>query len=334
MKTRRTDNPMKSQRLYQIYRTTLPLLLLSGILSGNAFAETNGTVTPQVVTESQLNDVMEGKMPPMPKFAKLAKKHGFLRGYVKDVNGKPLAGAYIMILPPAVFGSGFTKRSIIAKTDANGLYEVPVPLGGCTVYCAGYAVNYHGVRYALPLHAADGSLDIIDKNKGDIENFVLLSYGIANESSVSENPVYSGGYFGASFTVGYASREPDDPSYPHYLNLGADIEVTLTPDGPLLDGSTGRPLIIRGKVTYRGYMQVNNVPIGQYKISVRMIDRGKIVPLRLKDNSNGDRKGGMQPRETTDTATLLFRSDSADPQVLRVTGGNMERLSLLIKKIE
>lgn len=313
-------------------RLPIFILVALGVLLGGAWAQT-GSAPPVSVTD--LNDVMGGKMPQMPAFPKLAKKPGFLRGYVKDAKGRPLKGAYVMINPPATFGSAYTKRSVSARTDASGLYELPVPTGGCTVWCAGYAVDYHGVRLALPLHPADGELDSIPRDRGDVENFVLLPYGIASPSTVSENPVYSGAYYGAAFTVSYSAREASDTFSPaDWLTLGSEIEITLTPDGPLLDGSAGRPLVIRKKLTGGSYFQVNNVPIGRYKIRATLKENGKTLPVRLSDNGGANRKGGLTPKQTDDTATVIFRSASADPATLRVPNGNMERLELTVDRVK
>ncbi|MES2459171.1 MAG: hypothetical protein V4671_01210 [Armatimonadota bacterium] len=307
----------------------VPLLVLASCASV-CNAQT-AVPPPLMVPETQLNDIMDGKMPRIPSFPKIARKPGFLRGYVKGIDGKPLVGASIMILPPTVYGSGLSKRSVIAKTDANGLYEVAVPSGGCTVWCAGHAVNYRGVRLALPLHPVDGNLDSIN-TKGDIENFALLPYGVANVSTSSENPGYGGAYYGASFTVNFASREPEDTNYPQWLPFGSEIEITLVPDGLQLDGSVGRPIIIRKKVSPKGWFQVNNVPIGQYKIRARLTEDGKTVPLVLKDNSNRDRKGGMTPPESSDWAAILFRSGGGDPVTQRVPGGGMDRHGLIVER--
>jgi hypothetical protein len=71
--------------------------------------------------------------------------------------------------------------------------------------------------------------------------------------------------------------------------------------------------------------------VGRYQIRARLTENGKPVPLRLKDGSLDGRKGGMTPTETDDTATIVFRSVSADPLMLRVPGGGMDRLSLTIE---
>ena len=288
-----------------------------------------------VVQVSDTNDVMSGAMPKMPSFPRIARKAGRLRGYVKDAQGRPLRGASVMIVPPALFGSAWTSRAIKGKTDANGLYEIPVPVGGCTVYCAGYAIDYRGTRLALPLHPVDGELDSIPPDKGDVENFVVLPYGVASKSSVAENPVYSGGYYGASFTVGYSLTSPGS-SYapPGSIPEGSEVEITLTPDGPLVDGSAGRAFVIRRKLEHGAYFQVNNVPIGSYKIAARLRTEKGVEALRLSENVRRAAKGGLTPKESaTGEATVLFRSESADPVILRVPLGNMERLELLIGRV-
>ena len=295
-------------------------------------AQTMPKSAPIIVTNT--NDVMGGKSPAIPAFPKLTRKPGYLRGSVRDSAGRPLEGAHIMVIPAALFGSSRTSQAIKGRTDANGFYEIALPVGGCRVWCAGYAVTVNGVRLALPLHPADGELDTLDKDRGDIENFVLLSYGIANPSTVSENPVYCRGYYGASFTIGYNLSDPTDSVVPPgNLPEGAEVEITLTPDGALMDGSQGHTLVVRKTLKNSSYFQVNDVPIGRYRIWARLLNHGNAEPLRLKDNGRSAAQGGMEPKETEETATIIFRSESGDPSVLRVPNGNMERLSLLVKRI-
>ena len=308
-------------------------LLATGLLrAGYSWADAPAAVAaPAVHAVTNIHDVMNGKSPRLPAFPKLAPKPGHLRGYVKDPAGKPVVGARVMARSSAFGGFG---SSATGKTDANGYYEVPVPWGVARVWCAGHAVNYHGARLALPLHAADGEIDDFSTKKGHVENFVLWTYGVASESGVSENPVYSGNYYGASFTIGYFLREKGDTARPDDLVKDGEIELKLTPEGPLADGTRGQTLVLRKKLTEWSYFQVNNVPVGRYRVEARLIDdgEGRGGPLRLKDNSGRPGKGGLEPKEAVGEATVLFRSESGDPGILRVPGGNMERLSLTIER--
>jgi hypothetical protein len=289
---------------------------------------------PIIVTDKTgMYDVMNGEMPKSPAFPKIAKKPGYLRGYVKNSAGKPLAGAKVMALTSAFggFGSGTT-----GETNEQGYYEIKLPSGVARYWCAGYAVTYHGVRIASTLRPADGKMSDFDSKQGAVKNWVFLPYGIVDEATVSDNPKYSGGYFGASFTVGYWVDDPDPSRHlAGGVSVGDMIEITLTPQGPLIDGSTGRTIIIRNKVesAFSGF-QVNNVPVGRYSISAKLTRDGKTENLRLKENIRRDAKGGLMPKVTEDTATVIFRSDGSNPGILRVSGGNMERLEILLEHIE
>jgi hypothetical protein len=57
-------------------------------------------------------------------WATVAKKAGFLRGYVKDACGKPLQGAYIGVRATAVGG---LYSGAHAETDEKGFYEIRIP---------------------------------------------------------------------------------------------------------------------------------------------------------------------------------------------------------------
>jgi hypothetical protein len=290
---------------------------------------------PIILTDTTaMYDVMNGAMPKIPSFPQLAKKPGYLRGYVKNSAGKPLVGAKVMALSSAVggFGSGTT-----GETNEQGYYEIKLPYGVARYWCAGYAVTYHGVRIANTLHPADGKMSDFDTKQGAVKNWVFLPYGIVDEASVSDSPKYSGGYYGASFTVGYWTDDtnPNRPHQPGNIAIGDTVEVTLTPQGPLIDGSTGRTIILRNKATsaYSGF-QVNNVPVGRYTISAKLIHDGQTENLRLKENIRRDAKGGLMPKVTEESATVIFRSAGSDPGILRVSGGNMERLELLLERTD
>lgn len=283
-------------------------------------------LTGRLVTN--LNDVMQGKSPRTPSFDRIARKPGTLRGLIKDTQGKPVPGARVLARTSAFGGLG---SSASATSDARGYYEIPLPRGIARVWCGGVAVPYQGVRLALSLHPADGVLDDFVVKDGGIEHFVLRTWGVVSLDAITDNPIYSGNYYGGSFTVSYSTREADDENaLKSWLVLGSTIELQTIPVGPLLDGSIGEALVVRQKLDGKVYFQVNNVPIGRYKIQAVVIEpSGKTSPLRLKDNSRQDLPGGLTPKVTDGPATLLFRSDGGTPNTLRIPGGNMARMELL-----
>jgi hypothetical protein len=261
------------------------------------------------------SDVMHGAMPKFPAFPKLAKKPGHIRGWVKDARGKPLKGARIEIGSTRIGGA---KTYVTARSDEKGLYEVELPLGACNVGGAGYVVTLGGMRANLPLHAVDGEVDIFSAQKGDVENFVLLPYGVASPGGASENPTYEFYYYGGSVRLVYWTQSADNP-----IPKDATIEVTLQPQGPLIDGSKAPVLMIRQPVgeTDLNTVNINNIPATTYNISARMIRGGTATPLQMKDRRTA-RRDGLKPKVTSGTATLIFspKSGQDGPRTLNYTG--------------
>lgn len=284
-------------------------------------------VTPAGRVVTNFDDAMAGRTPVKPKFTALSPKSGTLRGFVKDAQGRPVVGAKIMASSSSM--GGF-RTPATGTTDTRGYYEITMPKGIARVWCAGTVLTHDGVRMALPLHPADGTIDDFVTTKGAVENFVLRSWGVANENG---DPAYSGNYYGGAIWVSYSFREANDQNAPgEWLLLDSTIELTLIPEGPMLDGSKGEPLTFRSKVAYVGHFEMNDIPLARYSVKATLTSPdGKSRGLKLKDNSISRRPGGLDPKESRGQATLRFRSASTDPAMLRVPGGGMERLSLLIE---
>jgi hypothetical protein len=293
-------------------------------------APSNLNSAPSATVAADPNDVMGGQRSPYPAFPKIAVKKGFLRGYALDVSGKPLQGVRILLAAPTL-GYGSTAQT--TRTDANGYYEIKPLYGGCTVRSAGLTLRYGGKQYALPLHPVDGENDSISVN-GEIENFVLLTYGPVSAAKAEDNPEYTGAYYGGAFTFGYSTREATDTAAPAgNLVLDSVVEITLTPDGPLLDGSRGRVIVVRKKITPRGYFPVNDIPIGRYKIKATLASEGG-RPLKIRDNVRVVGREAMTPPETTGEATFLFRAETSDISTLGYMMGGMMRHSLVVERAD
>jgi hypothetical protein len=291
------------------------------------------TVTIEVGASQDSVNVMKRAMPKLPSFAPLKPKPGFVRGWVKDSSGKPLAGAKIGVRSSA--GGGFYSGAS-GKTDARGYYEIQVPWGAAHYYCAGYTVDYGDGRAALGLHPADGEADSFASAKGAVENWVLLNYGIADPDGVSENPSYANNYYGGSFYLDFqvADARPafaDDYSLPD----GSEIELTLTPKGRLLDGTSGQTFVFHKKASEneRNSFKVNNIPIGVYTLTASLVNNGETSALRLKETGPySNAPFGLDPKEARGEVTLTFRPQGAKPESALGQHGNWESLSITLKK--
>jgi hypothetical protein len=304
----------------------LPILLTAPMAAYSATSNLPVRVT------TNPNDVMGGQRPKYSVFPKLPKKKGYLRGYALNTNGKPLQNVRIMIAAPSLgYGYGSTAQTV--RTDARGYYEIKPMFGGCTVRSAGYLTTYRGKIYALPLHPVDGQIDSIDNN-GEIENFVLLTYGPVSAAKAADNPEYTGAYYGGAFNFNYWTREATDlDASPSRLILDSVVEITLTPDGPLLDGSKGRVIVVRKKITPRGYFPINDIPIGRYKIKAALVSEGGRL-LKIKENGRVEGREAMTPGETTGEATIQFGSDVSDLSTLGFMMGGMMRHSLSVERVD
>ncbi|WP_460977707.1 hypothetical protein [Spirosoma knui] len=299
------------------------LVLLAGckkdpVFPGGGESATWGAqpALPAVSGEAQLRldagddyvSVMGNTFPRMPVFPDLKPKAGIVRGYVADLAGKPLEGAYIGIRSTATGGyySGASD-----ETDANGYYEITIPWGAADFYAAGYTIDYGEGRAVMSLYSADGKLGSFPSKDGLVKNFVLLSYGVLNKDRVSQHPNDPTNYAGGSFYITYNVADPTSVYNPAtYIPENAEIEVTLTPDGPGLYGER-KSFVITKKVSTLNYnFLVMNVPVGRYTINATL-KKGPALHLEAVGRyASISPYFGLQPTEATGTAKLLFTPDS------------------------
>jgi hypothetical protein len=66
-----------------------------------------------------------------------------------------------------------------------------------------------------------------------------------------------------------------------------NIEFTFTPDGPLIDGSTGSVIKAKcGAPRSESYSKINDIPLGRYIVTAKHLPSGKT--LKLSDYSKSD----------------------------------------------
>jgi hypothetical protein len=284
------------------------------------------------IAPTQLSvNVMKNALPPIPRFSTLAPKRGSVRGYVKDSKGNPIKGAVIGVRSSAA-GGFYSGAS--GKSDAKGYYEIAVPWGAAEFYTASVTQDYGDGRAAFGLHPADGEADSFASANGLVENWVLLPYGIADRDKASDDPKYNGNYYGGTFTVSYYimdTRFPDDSSLPE----GSEIELTLIPSGPLIDGSAGKTFVLRRRVqegTPTTFC-VNNVPVGQYRVVAWLKNKGQPTLLKVKETGpNASRPFGLEPKEGKEGVILTFRPGSAKAGMSAAAHGNWDALAINVSR--
>lgn len=295
-------NPVLS--IIYIPLTILSLLLANKERDTRNLSPYNAGLSDTTITLSgtdQCVNVMGKQLPLLPSFPALSKKSGTIRGYVKDLSGQPLSGAYIGIRSSAV-GGFYSSAS--GETDEKGYYEIVIPRGAAHFYAACYTVEYGEGYLPLGLYAADGKTGSFATDKGEVENFVLLPYGIADKLDATERPWYAPNYFGGAIRISYDLGERDDRwASKGCLSDNDEIEIRITADGSPFPRSNAKSFTITKKKGNTSFI-ITNIPIGQYKISARL-KNGKALLLK----ANGFMQHplfGLKPKETMGTATVLF----------------------------
>lgn len=257
---------------------------------------------PNTILVKDLNNAMKGvPPPPMPAFPKMTARPKTASGMVKDGSGKPIAGAKIIVQASA---AGGFRTSVTGRTNAQGIYNIPLPVGVCEVVNADCQVTYHGQTYLLPLHPMDGELDNFPSSAGHIENFVLRTSGATSLDSSSS-------YGGTIRLICQTGIK------------GGIVEVTLTPDGPMLDGSKGKTLVFRfpSSDSQAGSEHfLKGIPIGRYTLKSRVYDSGDALPLRAKETFGDE--------EPITAYTVLFEAKQGNVASLSSSGVKQQEVLL------
>jgi hypothetical protein len=187
-----------------------------------------------------------------------------IKGRVIDSAGQPIAGV--------VVNADHTLRynaNIQARSGKDGTYRLKVPAGPYRV-TAKLTRDFLDVRYGFDLHPE--TPDDVNGDEGAIRDFTWRLTG-------RRLPPADGFYGG--LVVAYT--RPGDFS----LQI-SDIELTLTPDGKLVDGSNGKP--ITGKLVSTGDgFALRDVPVGNYKIAARHVPKGETAaPLHVRVRNTGE----------------------------------------------
>jgi hypothetical protein len=183
---------------------------------------------------------------------------GYVSGRVVDTQGKPIRGAEVVIDNTMIYNS-----SLVVSTDANGNYKVKLPKVGTFAASASIKRQFNGKVYTLSLHPDNDEILSVD---GGVRNFEWKLTGAMGSQMQ--------GHYGGSVSVN------------KYILSGIydseNIEFTLVPKGTLIDGSTGKTLIMKhGKPHTLDYGYLRDIPLGRYQITAKYKGNGQSLPLKI-----------------------------------------------------
>lgn len=194
---------------------------------------------------------------------------GFVKGRLVNAQGQPIAGATVYAGHQTYYNT-----NVAVVTDADGYYKLDIDQpGGTWSVHAQLTRPYNGTTYTFYVYADEATP--ISGTSGAIRN---LTWKLSGAIPGTDN-----GKYGAK--VAYY----DNSSI--YIR-GEEIELTLVPQGPLADGSTGGTITARATASFAMTgttigSGLDDVPMGRYRIAARYVpaNGGAARPLgiRLRD---------------------------------------------------
>jgi hypothetical protein len=271
-------------------------------------------------------NVMGDAQPKSPNFPNLGVKKGILRGYVADMTGKPLRGAYIGARVTVIGG---TYSGAHAETDENGYYEIDLPIGAVHYYATGYTIDYGGSRAVVGLTPADDNTTGFASESGMVKNFVLQSYGVGNKDEVLQQPGNESNYYGGAINFDY--QVDWDGNKPDYLPEDGEIEIDLIPEGKGLYGET-RSFKVYKKIGY-SELTIVNIPVGKYAIKAKLRGGEDLKMTASGTYANAYPLFGLKPRTAVGQAGVLFTpSWQRTPGTVPAHRGNWQAVVIELKR--
>ncbi len=172
---------------------------------------------------------------------------------VKNADCSPIANAKVVIENTIYYA-----LYVYATTNTKGEYTVAVPNGSWQASLQ-IEKDFLGKTYKFDLHPDNPNP--FAGSEGAVRNFTWRLSGAKPGDGLYGSNVAVYGEPGSAF-----SRE--------------DIELDLTPDGPLVDGSTGSVITKKLIDIGGGDDGINDVPIGKYNITVKNVATNEHLQIR------------------------------------------------------
>ncbi len=184
-----------------------------------------------------------------------APETGYVTGHVVDGQNRPIPDAEV-----AVNSTGAYAPNLFTRTDADGNYRIKLPSGPQTgqYYVRGHVrFTYENQPYNLMLLTENDHPFTIDESP--VRNMHLALAGNRAQNFGDS------GYFGGTLEV---DNHTSDAHFPN-------IEVTLEPVGPLVDGSGGVT-----QLAQPDWMYSYNIPVGKYRVTARDKATGQALTVK------------------------------------------------------
>lgn len=262
-----------------------------------------------------------------PKLPRLAPRRGYVIGRAIFSDGRPVPSFKVQALgfdgQVNLFpGSTPSLGSTVGKNGRYALrtldtFRQKKPVSALVVSVqASTKIRYAGRDYTLYLKPLDGLRD--GSGKGDfrgnsgpgvVRDFVVAISGVKPQFRLynqdeNEGPNEGSTFYGAQLTLNLSFAEVNGRPLSDIAPRGSTLEVTLVPEGALLDGSRGQTQVRRvriGPAPY--YFYLRNIPIGAYSVSAK---------LKTPNGETWNLRGSTTRESYGATTTVLFPPSFSD----------------------
>ncbi|MGG1514458.1 stalk domain-containing protein [Paenibacillus oryzisoli] len=247
--------------------TLVPLRFVAENTGFQVSYSSNGSVATIQIDDAEVTNQKPETTPaptqspvPAPEPVKEAAEPFVVKGYVRNASGQPIPGASVFADNTFMYDS-----NLLGVTDETGHYQIELPEMATTYHMGAQVTKqYNGTKYTFQL-SADGDLPF-SGSKGAVRDFTWSDFN---------GQIYV-----------YPNFKNFNDSLPEF-DMG-DLELTLTPVGPLLDGSAGQTIIKRGG-PIAGGAGMDSIPIGRYKATARWVPEGHApMPMLIRVNYTGE----------------------------------------------
>jgi hypothetical protein len=182
---------------------------------------------------------------------------GIVKGRVTDTKGNGLPGIQVVIEHTVLYA-----KYVYATTDAQGYYKTSVPEGS---WRASVQIQKQFLNRTYNFELSPDNHSEFSGKAGAVRNFTWKLSGTKPNGS---------GFYGSNIAV---YNEPGSA-----LDM-SDVAITLTPDGPLVDGSMGTAITSKLTDIGGGEDGIRDVPIGIYIITAKNTATGQPLQIRLRN---------------------------------------------------
>ncbi len=185
--------------------------------------------------------------------------NGIVKGVVTYADGSPITNVKVVIENTILYAS-----YVYATTNAKGEYSVPVPIGSWKASVQ-IEKEFLGKKYKYDLHPDNPNA--FAGFDGAVRNFTWKISGAKPDVGYYGSPVKA---YGELLS---------------FINM-PDVELTLTPDGVLIDGSAGAVIKKRLVDVGGGEYGIDDVPVGKYSITARNAVTNLPLEIRIRNTGN------------------------------------------------